>query len=76
MARNRSGAATTSISAPEASVEDDAAMALPHKAVVIGYRSLEAYRTADALEPLRDRDDFKLLLLDLAFLADPFSRGE
>jgi hypothetical protein len=42
----------------------------------MGYRSLDAYRTADALEPLRDRDDFQLLMLDLALPADPFARSE
>ena len=32
------------------------------------------YRYEPALAPLRDRDDFRLLLLDLVFPADPFAR--
>ena len=40
----------------------------------LGYRSPDAYRTEDALDPLRDRPDFPALLLDLAFPADPNSR--
>jgi hypothetical protein len=51
-------------------------MALLHQAVAMGYRSLDAYRTADELDPLRDRDDFQLLMLDLAFPADAFARRE
>jgi hypothetical protein len=34
---------------------------------------IEKYRTEDALEPLRGRDDFRLLMLDLAMPADPFA---
>ena len=30
--------------------------------------------TSLALGPLRDRDDFRLLLMDLAFPAEPFIR--
>jgi hypothetical protein len=44
------------------------------KAVGMGYRSMQTYRTDDALDPLRARDDFRLLMMDLAMPADPFSR--
>ncbi len=64
------------VSVAEAASEADAAMALLHQAVAMGYRSLDAYRTADALEPLRDRDDFQLLMLDLAFPSEAFARRE
>ncbi len=47
-------------------------MALLRKAIQMGY-SAESYRTEDALDPLRGRDDFRLLLLDLAMPADPFA---
>ena len=40
----------------------------------IGYRDPSAYSTEAALDPLRDRDDFRLLLMDLAFPARPFAR--
>ena len=49
-------------------------MALLYRAVAMGYRNRHAYRTEDALDPLRDRPDFQALLLDLAFPADPFAR--
>jgi hypothetical protein len=64
--------ASSDLSAAEAVSEADAVMALLHKAVGLGYRSPDAFRTEDALDPLRDRDDFKLLILDLAMPADPF----
>jgi hypothetical protein len=48
-------------------------MALLHKAVDMGYRTPDAYRTEDALDPLRGRDDFQLLLMDLAMPAEPFA---
>src|SRR5262249_62021230 len=70
------GRGGSGVSAAEAVSEADAAMALLRKAVEMGYRSPDAYRTEDALDPLRDRDDFRLLLMDLAMPADPFARGE
>ena len=53
--------------------EADAAMALLRRAVAMGYRSPHAYRTEDALGPLRSRDDFPLLMMDLGFPSDPFA---
>jgi hypothetical protein len=40
----------------------------------MGRPSLDSYRTEDALDPLRGRDDCQLLLMDLAIPADPFAR--
>ena len=51
----------------------DAAMALLRKAIEMGYRAVNAYRTEDALDPLRSRDDFPLLMRDLEFPSDPFA---
>jgi hypothetical protein len=48
-------------------------MTLLHKAVAMRYRSPDAYRTEDALDPLRGRADFRLLMMDLAFPVDPFA---
>ena len=62
------------VSAGDASSEADKAMALLKKAVGMGYRSLDAFRTETALDPLRDRPDFRLLMLDLAMPADVFKR--
>jgi serine/threonine protein kinase/tetratricopeptide (TPR) repeat protein len=64
------GRESSGVSAAEA----DAAMTLLHKAVGVGYRNPDAYRTEDALDPLRGRDDFRLLMLDLAFPAEAFAR--
>ena len=50
-------------------------MALLRKAAAMRYRSA-AYRTEDALDPLRSRDDFRLLMMDLAMPADPFARAD
>ena len=41
----------------------------------MGYRDADAFRNDDALDPLRARDDFKLLILDLVFPADPVMRS-
>ncbi len=49
-------------------------MALLHRAVDMGYRNPDAYRTEDALDPLRVRDDFRMLMMDLAMPAEPFAR--
>jgi hypothetical protein len=61
------------LSAAEASDEAEAAMGLLHRAVAMGYRDIENFRTEAALDPLRDRADFRLLMMDLAFPSDPFA---
>jgi hypothetical protein len=43
------------------------------KVVAMGYRSPEACRVEDALDALRERADSKLLMLELAFPAEPFA---
>ena len=43
------------------------------RAVGVGYRNANEVRIESALDPLRSRDDFRLLLLDLAFPAEPFA---
>ena len=55
------------------SAEADVAMAMLREALGMGYRNLDAFRTEDALDPLRGRDDFQGLLNDLAFPIDPFA---
>jgi hypothetical protein len=47
-------------------------MTLLRKAVAMNYRSA-AFRTEDALDSLRGRPDFQLLMMDLAMAADPFA---
>jgi eukaryotic-like serine/threonine-protein kinase len=57
----------------EASTEAEAAMTLLHRAVDLGYRNPAAYRTEDALDALRERRDFQLMMMDLAMPATPFA---
>ena len=61
------------VPADEADGEADEAMARLHRAVAKGYRDPDAYRNEDALDPLHGRDDFRLLMMDLAMPADPFA---
>ena len=68
------GRGSPGLSAAEAAVEAEAAMGLLHKAVAMGYRDLALFRSEAALDPLRDRADFRLLMMDLAFPAEAFAR--
>ena len=52
----------------------DQATADLRRAAAMGWRDLARCRYEPALAPLRGREDFRLLLLDLAFPADPFAR--
>ena len=70
------GATGSGLSSAEAASESDAAMALVHKAVAMGYRGHFIYRYDDALLPFRHRADFRLLLMDLAMPAQPFARRD
>lgn len=53
------------MSSPEAKTEADQAMAALSKAVDAGYRSAADFRMDSALEPLREREDFKKLIAEL-----------
>jgi serine/threonine protein kinase/tetratricopeptide (TPR) repeat protein len=64
------------LSAAEAAVEAEAAIGLLHRAVAMGYREIGFFRTEAALDPLRDRADFRLLMMDLVFPAEAFARDE
>ncbi|MFO0952010.1 MAG: serine/threonine-protein kinase [Isosphaeraceae bacterium] len=61
------------VSAGEGAVEADRAMEHLHRAVEKSYRTLACFRTEDALDPLRPREDFQLLLMDLAMPNEPFT---
>ena len=58
-----------------AAVEGDRAMAALLRATDAGYRNFDKLRTDPYLGLLRDRADFRVLLLDLAFPNDPFTQG-
>jgi hypothetical protein len=60
----------------EARAETGRAMELLRQAVDRGFREVGTMRTEPGLDPLRDREDFRLLMLDLEFPADPFVRHE
>jgi hypothetical protein len=68
------GCVVTRVPAADAATEAEAAISLLRKAVEIGFRGADYCRFEDALDPLRDRDDFRLLMLDLALPDDPFAR--
>ena len=61
------------MSAAEGADQAEEAMAALRRAAAMGYRNPEAYRPESALNPLRGRDDFRLLMMDLAMPADPFA---
>ena len=50
------------------------AMEMLRRAVAAGYWDIAWMRRDPDLDPLRPRADFQVLLLDLAFPADPFTR--
>ena len=59
----RGGARTSALVAPGLA---DQAMTDLRQAAAVGWRNPAAYRYEPALGPLRDREDFKLLMMDLA----------
>jgi tetratricopeptide (TPR) repeat protein len=61
------------VAAAEGKAHADQAMALLRKPVDEGYRSLDWFRTEEALDSLRNRSDFQLLMMDLEFPAAPFA---
>ena len=48
-------------------------MAVLRRAVAMGYRSPDAFRTESALDALRQRTDFRALMMDLVFPTGPFA---
>ena len=50
------------------------AIAVLRRAVAMGYRSPDAFRTESALDALRQRTDFRALISDLAFPMKPLAR--
>ena len=53
------------VSAAEGADQAEKAMAVLRQAVTMGYRNPDAYRTESALDPLRNRPDFRVLMMDL-----------
>jgi eukaryotic-like serine/threonine-protein kinase len=52
------------------------AMTTLRLAISAGFLDLPKMRSETDLDPLRERHDFQLLIMDMAFPADPFARGD
>jgi eukaryotic-like serine/threonine-protein kinase len=61
------------ISAAEGPDQTEKAMVVLRQAVALAYRNFNDYRTESALDPLRRRPDFQVLMTDLEFPANPFA---
>jgi hypothetical protein len=59
---------------PDASRYADEAFTLLKRAVAAGWKNAAHTATDSDLDPLRAREDLQLLMMDLAFPADPFIR--
>ena len=70
------GKAGSGISAAEGPAHAEEAMAILRRAVAGGYRDPDHLRVEPGLDPLRSRDDFRLLMMDLAFPDEPFAPGD
>jgi hypothetical protein len=70
------GRAGSGVSAAEWEIEAARAVEWLGRAVAMGYRNANEIRVESALDPLRSRDDFKLLMMDVAFPAEVFAQIE
>jgi eukaryotic-like serine/threonine-protein kinase len=61
------------VSTGEAEAEAAMALALLRRTAETGYRDPASYRNETALDPLRGRPDFRLLMMDLAMPNEPFA---
>jgi hypothetical protein len=64
------------MSAVEGQAEAERAMHWLHRAVARGYRNVALMRRDPDLDPLRSRDDFQALMMDLSMPDDPFARPD
>jgi hypothetical protein len=62
------------VSPSEGPDESDRGLEILRRAVASGYRDVDLLRTDAALDPIRPREDFRMLLMDLSMPADPFTR--
>jgi eukaryotic-like serine/threonine-protein kinase len=67
------GQVGSDVSASESARAADTAMELLARSVAVGIRNLNEFQIESALDALRTRDDFKLLMMDVAFPLEPFS---
>jgi tetratricopeptide (TPR) repeat protein len=64
------------IPAAEGASQAEAAIAILQQAVAGGYRDPGLLRLEPGLDPLRSRDDFRLMMMDQTFPAEPFARQD
>jgi serine/threonine-protein kinase len=64
------------MTATEGRAEAERAMQWLHRAVAAGYRNVALMQRDRDLDPLRSRDDFQALMMDLAMPDDPFARPD
>jgi hypothetical protein len=64
------------VSAGEGAAAADRAMTWLRRAVALDYALPVIFQNETALGPLRDRDDFRLLMMDLAMPVDPLARDD
>jgi hypothetical protein len=68
------GVTWSGVSPGQGQTEADRAMDQLRRADGLGYRNRDAFRTEAALGPLRGREDFRLMMMDLAMPDEPFSK--
>jgi tetratricopeptide (TPR) repeat protein len=66
----------SAVSASQGAYQAEKAMAVLRRAIGMGYRSPDTYRTEFALDPLRHRTDFRALMMDLVMPTEPFALGD
>ena len=69
------GVSGSGLSSAERTTEADRAIDALRQAVESGFREFNIVRTHEYLDPLRDRDDFRMLMMDVAFPAQAFAAG-
>jgi serine/threonine-protein kinase len=67
------GKAGSGVSVAEGEAEAARAMGSLRRAIAMGYRNAVELRIESALDSLRSREDFQLLMMDVAFPAEPFA---
>jgi len=67
------GLSGSGVSAAEGEEEAARTMEWLGRAIASGYRNANQLRIESALDPLRSREDFRLMMMDLVFPEVPFS---
>jgi tetratricopeptide (TPR) repeat protein len=70
------GQAGSGVPATEGEEEAARAVEALRQVIAMGYLNPNQLRMESALDPLRGRDDFKLLMMDLAFPSEPWAGAE